>query len=136
MSAYISKCTCCGSNKDKTACCDCPIEIDDRNGDINLACGDSFTIFGGNFEGLVSGTIRVLEQSNCGLCVTITSDCEDHVFKIPRPNQPISDNVLSFAFTNVTDITVTCLSDTGGDCFGNYSYKLIDRCISTSLPKQ
>ncbi|MFS1515084.1 hypothetical protein V1503_01010 [Bacillus sp. SCS-151] len=138
MGAYVSKSSCCGSTKtlstEKIACCDCPMEIDSQTRNINLTCGQSMTVFGGNFRGLLSGSIAVGEDSACGLRVTITTNGVDVVLDIPLPNDPENSNTLSIAYTNVSNITVACMSDGGGDCIGNYSYKLIDRCISPSLP--
>ncbi|MGM7681795.1 hypothetical protein ACSVDA_06525 [Cytobacillus sp. Hm23] len=108
-----------------------------RGGDINIACGESMTILAGNFRGLLTGNIVVLDSSECGLRATITTNGTDFVFDVPPRNDPgQNDNVFTFSYTNVTRITVMCLSDGGDNCIGSYFFKFFDRCISTSLPNQ
>ncbi|MDX8362147.1 MULTISPECIES: hypothetical protein [Bacillaceae] len=142
MSAYASKSSCCGSTTkalntvEKTACCDCPVPTCDFMGTYRVEDTDPFQIYCGASTptGVLCGTITLI--SGDGLEINITTN-GSVIPKIIRPtiNLPDNSNSISFSFPNVTDITANCLDDEDS-CRIEYSFRTIERCISTSVPNQ
>ncbi|MGM7685237.1 S-Ena type endospore appendage [Cytobacillus sp. Hm23] len=143
MNSYVSKSACCGSTKtltnvEKAACCDCPVMTSEFSGGYSLKCGTQIQIYNSNTSGTLFGMISLSESTTeCGLEVTFTSNNQEIIRTIPPANADDPDNnVISFSYANVTDITAICTGGGGENCKVNYSFRTIERCISTSLPNQ
>ncbi|MGM7680983.1 hypothetical protein ACSVDA_02395 [Cytobacillus sp. Hm23] len=141
MSAYVSKSSCCGSTKtlttsEKTVCCDCPVPTCDFMGTYVVEDTDQFQIYCGASTptGVLCGTITLLTGD--GLEINITTNGSVITKNIrPLANLVDNSNSISFSFPNVTDITANCVDDDDA-CRIEYSFRTIERCISTSVPNQ
>ncbi|MGM7681792.1 S-Ena type endospore appendage [Cytobacillus sp. Hm23] len=140
MGSYVPKSSCCGSTKtvtkEQTACCDCPAITGGNDGEFNLACGSPpYTIFAGNTNSTVNGTIEVNPNSQCGIDIIVVSNGNNIPFSIPPVNDPAvtnNSNSLFISMSNVTSITVTCNSTGTGNCLGEFDFIASERCITQS----